>query len=76
MTLRHYNRAKEKLFYIWNLKAPVEQVVKCVNLMYRLLLEEWGFLCKLEKLTKIVNDTTTIGLSKPKIQQLLLMEKY
>ena len=75
MSINQYNKAKETLNEIWYLEPTVEQISKYLNLMYQSLCENWGFLCKKEILAKIVNDTTTIGLSKTKIRQLLLWEK-
>jgi hypothetical protein len=75
MTINHYNKSKDSLSYIWYLNPSADEIAKYLNLMYQSLCKEYGFLCKKEILAKIVNDTTTLGLSKTKMKQLLLWEK-
>jgi len=41
--------------------------------MHNALIKEKGFLCEKEIISRIVNDTIEIGLSKAKIKQLLLL---
>ncbi len=73
MTLIQYNKAKEKLLSIWFLRPPIDQIIKYLKLMYESLSEEYSFLSKKEIISKIANDISTIGLSKTKIKQLLLL---
>ena len=75
MTPIKYSEAKEKLESNGPINPPIEQIVKYVNLMYKSLYEEWGFLCKNEILAKLVHDTAIIGLSRSQINQLLLWEE-
>jgi len=75
MTSHQYNKSKEILYDIWYLNPSADQITKYLNLMYQSLCEDRGFLSKKEILAKIVNDTTTLGLSKTKMKQLLLWEK-
>ena len=72
MALKQYNKAKEKLFFIWYLEPSIEQIAKYVNLMYKSLCEEWGFLCRREIIAKIFNDTAEIGLPISKIKEFLI----
>ena len=71
MTISQYDSSKEKLYHIWFLNPPVDQIAKYLNIMYDSLSDEWGFLCEKEIIAKIVNDATAIGLSKTTIRQLL-----
>ena len=73
MTLIQYNKAKEKLLSIWFLRPPIDQIIKYLKLMYESLSEEYSFLSKKEIIARIANDISTIGLSKTKIKQLLLL---
>jgi len=54
-------------------KPTVEQIVKYLKLIHNALIKEKGFLCEKEIISRIVNDTIEIGLSKAKIKQLLLL---
>jgi len=68
-----YEKKKEKLVSLCNIKPPIDQVVKYLKLMHKLLCKEWGSLCKQEMLENIVNDiAVALGLSKEQIQRLLL----
>ena len=75
MTPIQYNIAKEKLYSIWHLNPPIEQIAKYLKIMHHSLCDENGFLCEGEILAKMVNDTSAIGLSKTQIKQ-LLSEEY
>jgi len=70
-----YEEAKEKLLFIWFLRPPIDQIVKYLKLMHKLLCKEWGFLCKGEIIDKIFNDVAaSLGLSKKEIRKLILSE--
>ncbi len=75
MTLVQYNETKDRLYDIWCLNPPEEQIVKYVNRMYELLCYEWGFLCKPEIIIKMVNDMSSLGLSRSRINQLLPLDE-
>jgi hypothetical protein len=75
MTQNKYNQAIKKLYEIWYLKPPEEQISKYLKLMHESLVEEWGFSCKKEILAMMVNDTNTIRLYKTRIKQLLYWEE-
>ena len=75
MSLDTYNKAKEKLLLICELKPPLDDIIKQLKLMYELLCNEWGILCKQEIIDNIANDPTiAIRLSKKQIKQLLYWE--
>ena len=71
MTLIQYNKAKENLSSILYLNPPIEQIAKYLNIMYKSLCEEWGFLCRSEVIAKIVNDIAEIGLPISQVKQFL-----
>jgi hypothetical protein len=75
MSLDTYNKAKEKLLLICELKPPLEDIIKQLKLMYELLCNELGILCKQEIIDNIANDAAiAIKLSKKQIKQLLYWE--
>ena len=70
-----YEQKKEKLLSLCDYKPPIDQIVKYLKLMHKLLCKEWGYLCKQEIIDKIVNDVgSAIGLSKEQTRRLLLEE--
>ena len=74
MTPIQYNIVKDTLSSILPLNHPIEQIAKYVIVMHKLLHDEWGFLCEQDILTKLVDDTAIIGLSRSQIKQLLMEE--
>jgi hypothetical protein len=70
-----YEKNQEKLLSLCDFKPPIDQIVKYLKLMHKLLCKELGSLCKQEIIEKIVNDAAAaLGLSKEQIRRLLLEE--